>query len=81
MTPGGQVGPVAGHGGRHYAHFLGGVVGFKGHFIVKLEGADFLGRHLADGEVEDNGLLHPLVDGPLATFFGGRLGHAQLAFI
>ena len=37
--------------------------------------------HLAQREVEDNGLFHPLVDGPLASCCGGRLGHAQVALV
>ena len=57
------------------------VAALKLHLIVELQLASLHGAHGLNGEVHDDGLLHPLVNLPLAILQVDRLGTAHNALI
>ena len=75
----GEVGTIARYGRRDDAHAVLGEVVLQRYLVVVLEGARLEGLHAAEGEVEEDGFLHPFVDAPLAVVAGLR--HAELAAV
>ena len=79
---GGDEGALASGGRRHHAHarrleLLGGVVGeLEGNLVVVLGVVALDDAVVIDAEVEQHGLLQPLVDDPLT---GNLLGDPRLA--
>src|SRR5690606_33481704 len=53
---------------RNHPNTLFGIVGFEGHLVVEFKGSNFNGLHLLDGEIKDDGFLHPVVNFPIAIF-------------
>ena len=70
----GEEGAVARHTGRHDPDTAVGVVGLDGDLVEEVQPADVHRLNLADPEVEQDRLLHPLVHEPPVT---GRLRDAN----
>ncbi len=78
---GSDVGAVAGHGVGHGAHAQLLVAVLELHLVVPLQLAGLHFAHGLDREIEDDGLLDPLVDLPLAFGRIDGLRRAQLALV
>ena len=75
----GDIGAVTGYCMGHSAHAQPVVVAFDVHLVVPFQFAGAQNAHLLDREIEDHGLLDPLVDPPLAAREVDGFGRAQKA--
>ena len=72
---------IAGDGMGYGADTHLGVTVLKGNLVVPLEGVGLDGLGIVDGEVEDYGLLDPLIDSPARLGCLVGLGYTQDAFV
>ena len=77
----GDVGAVARHGVRHGPHAQLLVAVLEVHFVVPFELSGPHGAHLLHRKIEQNRLLDPLIDLPLAPGRIDGFGRSQASFV